>query len=66
MTQEEIQIEREHLIQTRLGILCGAERPTMQQRMIAQEEADEWERRWRERLETPSLFCPAIGDLPRG
>lgn len=44
---QELRLEREHVIKTRLGILIqGSERPTPQQLAIAMKEANDWENRY--------------------
>ena len=45
MTESEIQTERRHIIETRLGILglLPTDKPTPAQAKIANDEADEWE-----------------------
>lgn len=47
MTPTELATERQHIIQTRLAILCGAGQPTREQFNIAIREADEWEARFK-------------------
>jgi len=47
LTEKELRIEREHIIKTRLGELCGADKPTPQQMGIAILEANSWETRWK-------------------
>jgi len=43
VTPAEITTERRHIIETRLGILCGPRQPTREQINIAISEADRWE-----------------------
>lgn len=47
MTDEEIAIERKHIIETRLGVLCGAGQPTKAQMNLARKEAFDWEDEYR-------------------
>ncbi len=43
MSAQEIAQERAYRITERLGILCGKNEPTPEQRAIAKAEADAWE-----------------------
>lgn len=47
MTDQEIQTEWEYRYDERLGILCGSDEPTKEQKLIAFQEADEWEATYR-------------------
>ncbi len=42
LTLKELYAEREHIVTTRLGILCGAGQPTEAQLKIANDESDKW------------------------
>lgn len=45
MTLEELNLEWDHIYQTRVAILCGTDYPTPGQKQIAADEADEHIRR---------------------
>ena len=47
MSEIEIEEEKGYRHFERLGILAGDGKPTLSQEFMAQEEADEWERRYR-------------------
>jgi hypothetical protein len=42
VTTSELQSEIQYRIEERLGILCGIETPTFEQRVIAKDEALKW------------------------
>lgn len=44
MTPDQIKAEKAYRIEERLGMLCGAGKPTPEQMRIAVEEAQQWER----------------------
>ena len=47
MTEDLIEREKAYRIQERLGILCGPNAPTSEQRQIAEREAYDWELEYR-------------------
>lgn len=42
-TAAQIEAEKQYRIQERLGIMCGADKPTNKQTEIARQEADHWD-----------------------
>lgn len=46
MTTAEIRAEVAYRLQERLGILCGTNTPTADQKRLAEAEAAEWRERW--------------------
>ena len=52
MTPDEIRAEWEFRYDERIAILCGQNEPTIEQRRLAMNDADEWERNFTRNNET--------------